>query len=212
LVLNLGVRWDYETGTEETHGLITNFDLTATAPVQPVFTAGINYDPISRNLNPALGSRGVKGLLSFVDGPQTGTTKNRFAPRFGFAYSLSDKMTIRGGYGLFYVPLSLEGTTIQGTNFSTSLAQSSQTGQVLLTSTGQITTFLSDPFPIGSTTALGPTPGTSLGNRTRLGQQVIAVEPEREAAYSQQWNLVFQRELLKNTVLDVGYSSADPNG
>jgi hypothetical protein len=205
LVLNLGVRWDYETGTEETHGLITNFDLTATAPVQPVFTAGINYDPISRNLNPALGSRGVKGLLSFVDGPQTGTTKNRFAPRFGFAYSLSDKMTIRGGYGLFYVPLSLEGTTIQGTNFSTGLAQSSQTGQVLLTSTGQITTFLSDPFPIGSTTALGPTPGTSLGNRTRLGQQVIAVEPEREAAYSQQWNLVFQRELLKNIVLDVGY-------
>jgi hypothetical protein len=206
LVLNLGVRWDYETGTEETHGLITNFDLTATAPVQPVFATGVAYDPFSRNLNPALNGGGVKGLLSFVDGPQSSTSKNRFAPRFGFAYSLSDKMTIRGGYGLFYVPLSLEGTTIQGTNFSTNLAQSAQASQILVGSTTlQNTTFLSDPFPVGGTTALGPVPGTSLGNRTRLGQQVFAVEPNRIAPYSQQWNLVFQRELLKNTVLDIGY-------
>lgn len=205
LVLNLGLRWDYETGTEETHGLITNFDLAGTAPVQPVFASGINYDPVSRNLNPALGTAGTKGLLSFIDGPQSTTTKNRFAPRFGFAFSINDKTTIRGGYGLYYVPLSLEGTTIQGTNFTTSLAQSTQTSQVVLTSTGQVTTFLSDPFPIGSTTALGPTPGTSLGNRTRLGQQVFAVEPVRDAPYSQQWNLVLQRELLKNTVVDIGY-------
>lgn len=198
LVLNLGVRWDYETGTEETHGLITNFDLNATAPVQP--NSAINIDPTAKALNPSLSN--VKGLLQFVDGPQSRTTKNRIAPRFGFAYSINDKMTVRGGYGLYYVPLSLEGTTVQGTNFTTAMAQSTQTSQVLLPPSGsQTTVFLSDPFPAG----LPAVPGTSLGNRTRLGQQVFAVEPNRKAPYSQQWNLVVQRELFKNTVLDVGY-------
>jgi hypothetical protein len=198
LVLNLGLRWDYETGTEETHGLITNFDLEGTAPVQPLST--VTIDPYVAALNPNI--RNPKGLLSFVDGPQSKTDKNRFAPRFGFAYSINDKTTVRGGYGLFFVPLSLEGTTIQGTNFTTGLAQSTQTNQVLLGSTtAQNTVFLSNPFPVGLPTA----PGTSLGNRTRLGQQVFAVEPKRDAPYSQQWNLVVQRQLFKNTVVDLGY-------
>jgi hypothetical protein len=197
LVLNFGLRWDYETGTEETHGLITNFDLEARAPVQP--RTDVAIDQFARQLNPNLAN--VRGLLSFVDGAQTETNKNRFAPRFGFAYSINDKTTLRGGYGLFYVPLSLEPTTIQGTNFSTALAQSVQTNQVLIGSTTtQNTTFLNDPFP-----TLPVPPGTSLGNRTRLGQQVFAVEPKRDKAYTQQWNLVLQRELFKNTVLDIGY-------
>ena len=205
LVLNMGVRWDYETGTEETHGFVTNFDLNATAPVQPAFAVGTTYDTIARTLNPSL-NNGIKGLLSFVNGPQSRTSKKRFAPRVGFAYSINDKMTVRGGYGLYYVPLSLEGTTVQGTNFTTSMAQSTQTSQILVGSTTlQNTNFLSVPFPIGSTTALTTAPGTALGNRTRLGQQVFAVEPKRDAPYSQQWNLVFQRQLFKNTVIDLGY-------
>jgi Carboxypeptidase regulatory-like domain/TonB dependent receptor len=204
LVLNLGVRWDYETGTEETHGLITNFDLNANAPVQPVFAAGTTYDSIARGLNPNL-NNGVKGLLGFTDKPQSSTSKKRFAPRVGFAFSLNDKTTVRGGYGLYYVPLSLEATTVQGTNFSTNLAQSNQAGQIVNGIVGQNTTFLSDPFPVTGTTALATPPGTLLGNRTRLGQQVFAVEPRRSAPYSQQWNVVFQRELFKNTVLDIGY-------
>jgi hypothetical protein len=186
LTLNLGVRWDYETGTDETHGLITNFDLNANAPVQPnSLPTGTTLDPYVSALNTSI-SGGTKGLLSFVDGPQSSTTKNRFAPRLGFAFSIDNKSTIRGGYGLFYVPISLEPTTVQGTNFSTALAQSNQAGQVVLTGT-QPTNFLSDPFPITATNPNGlpVPPGTSLGNRTRLGQQVFAVEPKRDAAYTQ---------------------------
>ncbi len=198
LTLNLGVRWDYETGTEETHGLITNFDLDAAAPLQAL--SSVTIDPQVLALNPNI--RNLKGLLSFQNRPQSETTGTKIAPRVGFAYSLSDKMTIRGGYGLFYVPLSLEGTTVQGTNFSTNLAQSTQTSQILNGSlTSQNTTYLSDPFPTG----LAPAPGISLGNLTRIGQQVFAVEPKRDSPYSQQWNLVFQRQLFKNTVMDIGY-------
>jgi outer membrane receptor protein involved in Fe transport len=205
LTLNLGLRWDYETGTEETNGLITNFDLNAAAPVQA--NSAVTVDPQVLALNPNI--RNLKGLLSFVDGAQTKTPKNRFAPRVGFAFSINDKTTLRGGYGLFYVPLSLEGTTIQGTNFSTTLRQSVQTNQVVSSGTGQWTTYLSDPFPTNPNPSvfnpLQVPPGTSQGSRTRLGQQVFAVEPERENAYTQQWNLVVQRQLAKNLVLDVGY-------
>lgn len=198
LVLNLGVRWDYETGTEETHGLVTNFDLNAAAPVQP--NTATTLDPFVLQINPNI--RNTKGLLGFVDGAQSKTRGQRIAPRVGFAFRLSDKMTVRGGYGLFYVPLSLEGTTVQGTNFSTGLSQSIQTGLIINGSTTQQnTTYLTDPFPTG----LPVPPGATLGNRTRLGQQVFAVEAERDKPYSQQWNFVFQRQLLKNTVLDIGY-------
>lgn len=198
LVLNLGLRWDYETGTGETHGLITNFDPKGTAPVQPLST--VTIDPFALALNPGITS--TKGLLSFVNGAQSETDKLRLAPRVGFAYSVNDKTTVRGGYGLYYVPLSVEGSTVQGTNFSTSMAQSTQTEQVKIgLTTVQNTVFFNDPFPTG----LPIVPGTSLGNRTRLGQQVIAVEPKRETAYTQQWNLVLQRQLLKNTVMDIGY-------
>ncbi len=198
-VVNAGIRWDYETGTEESHGLITNFDLNKSAPVQPLSTVAL--DPFAAQLNSALRT-GVKGYLSFVEGPQSRTSMGRFAPRLGFAYSINDKTTLRGGYGLYYVPLSVEVSTVQGTNFSTGLPQSTQTNQVLIGSTTATnTTFLTNPFPAG----LPAVPGTSLGNRTRLGQQVIAVEPYRRTAYTQQWNLVFQRQLMKNMVLDVGY-------
>jgi hypothetical protein len=198
LVMNIGVRWDYETGTGETHGLITNFNPDVLAPVQPL--SSVTIDPFAVALNP--GVRTPKGLLSFVNGPQSRTDKQRIAPRFGFALSINDKTTLRGGYGLYFVPLSVEGSTVQGTNFSTSMAQSTQTSQVLLGSTtAQNTVFLDNPFPTGLPTV----PGTSLGNQTRLGQQVIAVEPVRKTAYTQQWNLVLQRQLMKNTVVDLAY-------
>lgn len=192
LTLNLGLRWDIETGTAESHGLITNFDLAAPSPLagnvpQP-------SDPVVRRLRPNFTD--LRGLLSFVDGPQTRANRNRFAPRLGFAYSINDKTTLRGGYGIFYLPLSLEAPSAQSVNFSTTLTQTSSTTQV-----GPSTVFLTNPFPAG----LSRPTGTALGARTRLGDSVIVVEPRRRTAYNQQWNLVIQRELARNLVLDVGY-------
>lgn len=198
LTLNLGLRWDYETPTEETHGLITNFDVNAPAPVQ--VPQGAAIDGVTAQLNP--GIRNLRGLLAFVNGAQSKTNYDRFAPRVGFALSINDKTTLRGGYGLYYVPISLEGTTTQGTNFTQNLPQSSQTAQVNINQAGQPTTFLTDPFPGNIITAA---PGTSLGARTRLGQEVFVVEPERPNALNHSWNLVVQRQLAKNLVLDVGY-------
>jgi hypothetical protein len=198
LTLNLGLRWDLETGTEETHGLITNFDLNA--PSQLNAQVAMPADAAVRALRPKFND--IRGLLSFPGGAQTAANLNRFSPRIGFAYSLNDKTTIRGGYGLFFVPVSLEPTTAQGNNFTTGLQQSVQTGQIVPPGgTGAPTVFLTNPFPNGLPTP----PGSSLGANTLIGQDVFAVEPHRGNPYNQQWNLVLQRQLAKNLVLDIAY-------
>lgn len=195
LILNLGLRWDFETGTGEANGAMTNFDLLAPSPLQGAQTGTV--DPFVARVNPNIANN--KGLLGFVDGPQTKTNYDRFAPRVGFAYKINDKTTIRGGYGLFYVPTSIENPAAQGTNFTTGLIQAANQTATLASAASVV--YLTNPFPAG----IPAPPGRSLGARTRLGQQVFAVEPERENPYNQQWNLVFQRELAKNTVLDIAY-------
>lgn len=198
LTANLGLRWDIETGTAEKHGLITNFDLDAASQLAGRVPAPT--DRFVRELRPDFTD--LRGRLQFVDGPQTRARKNRFAPRVGFAYRINDRTTLRGGYGLFFVPLSLEPTTGQGNDFRTTLLQSPQTTQVVQPGTGaQQTVFLGNPFPAGLPSA----PGSSLGSDTLIGQSVFAVEPERPTAYNQQWNLVLQRQLAETTALDIAY-------
>ena len=192
LTLNLGVRYEIETGTGEANQLVTNFDFDQPSQLNGRTTAVT--DSFVNQLNPT--ATNLRGLLSYPEGGQTKANLNRFAPRVGFAYSFDNKTTLRGGYGIFFLPQSLEGTTAQGTNFTQGLVQSSQTTQV-----GGSTIFLTDPFPGGVQVATG----NSLGANTRLGDQIFAVEPERKNTYNQQWNLVVQRELAKNLVLDIAY-------
>ncbi|MCY7348955.1 MAG: carboxypeptidase-like regulatory domain-containing protein [Pyrinomonadaceae bacterium] len=198
LTLNLGVRWDFETGTEEVNGLITNFDPQAASNLRG--SVNTPTDPFVAAVRPNFNN--VSGLLGFPGGAQTKTNFDRFAPRIGFAYRLGDKMTVRAGYGIFFVPVSLEVPAVQGSVFNTSLIQSSQTGQV--TGAGTPTVFFNDPFPGGIPAA----PGARLGANTLIGRSIIAVEPKRANAFTHNWNLVFQRQLAKNLVLDIAYVGA----
>jgi hypothetical protein len=192
LTLNLGVRYELETGTGEANQLVTNFDFDQASPLNGG-TAAVT-DPFVNQLNPT--ATNLRGLLSYPEGGQTRANRNRFAPRIGFAYSFDSRTTLRGGYGVFFLPQSLENPTAQGTNFNQNLIQSSQTLQV-----GSTTAFLSDPFPTGVQVSTG----NALGALTRIGSDIFAVEPERSNSYNQQWNLVVQRQLAKNLVLDIAY-------
>jgi hypothetical protein len=201
LTLNLGLRWDFETGTENPQQLITNFDFDAASPIAGSVQARLNtitLDPAVAALNP--GIKNLTGLLGFPEGAQTKTNFDRFAPRIGFAYSINEKTTLRGGFGVFFLPISLEGAAALGTSFTDPVTQSSFT-----TGTGQVsssTVFLTNPYPTGVRTSSGST----LGSLTGLGTGLTAVvEPNRPNPYNSQWNLVLQRELAKNLVLDVAY-------
>ncbi|MBI1766251.1 MAG: carboxypeptidase regulatory-like domain-containing protein [Acidobacteria bacterium] len=187
LTLNFGMRYEYEKGLQERADHITvGFDPSAAFPVQP---AGL----------------GVKGGLLFagVNGAPTQQVrpqKNKFGPRIGFAYTLNNKTTFRGGYGILWAPAIFSlGPTVDGYG---ALGFSAITNMVT-SNDGGLTpaNYLSNPFPSG---LLKPT-GSSLGLLTQVGQNVSFVDQNRQAAYVQQYSLDIQRELPGNIALTVGY-------
>lgn len=201
LTLNLGLRWDYETGTAETHGLISSFDPEAPSHLKGLVSAPA--DAVVRALRPNFTD--LRGLIDFPDGPQTSYPKKRFAPRIGLAYRLGEKTVLRAGYGVFFVPYSVEQTSAIGNVFSVNVPQAFDNGQVRPPGGAAApTVFLSNPYPNGITQP----PGSSLGPDTLIGQNPVLVEPFRKNAYLQQWNFVISRQLAKSLVLDLAYSGS----
>ena len=109
LTINVGVRYDIPYPRTEHLDLYRGFD---------------RYVP-----NPAAGGRlgAIAGAAcqGGVCSPYKGLMKtdySNFAPRFGFAYAINDKMVVRGGYGIYYSPLlyndfgrgGLTGYAVQG--------------------------------------------------------------------------------------------------
>ena len=198
LTLNLGLRWDFETSTGESHGQVTNFDFTAPSPLNGKVAS--STDPGVLALRGSYAN--LPGLLSFVNGAQTKTHWNRFGPRIGAAYRVNNKTALRAGYALFFVPISVEQGTALGNVFNTSVSQSDATVQIIQPGgTATPTVFLNNPFPGG----IPATPGSTQGANTLLGQAITVVPPDRANPYNQQWNFVVQRQLVKNMVLDLAY-------
>lgn len=92
LTVNLGLRWDYEAPpVERFDRMVQSLDFAAASPIAAQAT-GLN----------------LKGAVRFanVGGAPSGSfipDKNNFAPRVGFAYRLTEKWLVRGGYGMFYL-------------------------------------------------------------------------------------------------------------
>jgi hypothetical protein len=88
LTLNLGLRWEQPQGYYEKFGRWANFNPTIT----------------NTNL-------GVPGALEFASPGQTfegDVDWSQIAPRIGAAYRVNDNLVIRGGYGIFYLPPTVQ--------------------------------------------------------------------------------------------------------
>jgi hypothetical protein len=167
LTLNLGLRWDYYSPYSEVADRWANFD-SDTATVKIAGVDGVD----SR--------AGVKRDF-----------KN-YAPRFGFAYQLTRKTVIRGGYGLFYNPngnggalLRLQrhvpfGPIYNQTNPDTALGRR-----------------VSEGFPAPPTIDFASAKNPSGG--------VIGVFPGYKSAYAQQFNLSLQQEVPGQTVVKAAF-------
>src|SRR5262249_2174718 len=90
LTLNLGFRYDIETPRTERFNQMTYFDPLAPSPINV----------------PGLNLRGAVQFAGINGNPRTefDTYYGQVGPRFGFAYNLLPKITIRGGYGIYYNP------------------------------------------------------------------------------------------------------------
>src|ERR1700716_3349748 len=213
LTLNLGLRWEHLPSSFGDARDLGNAwpALLQTVPIPPSsgtyagITVPSDYDP--NRMNPYTGQPFGPPPPGVVVRPNTGFYENAapwdsFAPRFGFAWQPGSKqshVSVRGGYGWFYQPLSDRGNA-QGTP-STNIEPLAQFIAVAGASNGGST--LQDPFP-GVTLGFVPrTPSSHLADRI--------VGPAFRLPKLQQWNLNIQYALSASSKLDLGYVGSHGN-
>ncbi len=186
LTLNAGLRYEYETGLQESKDQFTvGFDRDRAFPVQ---VPGLS-------LKGGLMYAGVDGYPTHQADPSA----TKFAPRGGFAWSLSPDTVLRGGYGLFWAPpqYPFPSETNMGTRGYTAVTSYFASADGGLTPAGSLT----NPFPAG----IEQPRGNAQGLLTGAGGDVDFVDQFSEPAYVHQFSLDLQRQLPGAMAVSVGY-------
>jgi len=164
LTLNLGLRWAYTSPLVEKDNRQSNFD------VAPPFGNGTGVQTLASDSDRALYEPYYKG----------------FEPRVGFAWSASDRLVIRGGYGISQF---MEGT---GANLRLPLNPpfffESNVNYDRTTGAGTTATGFAELVP-------GTTP---TGN-------VRGYSPDLRPQFTQQWNAFVEYRLTEGMSAQVGY-------
>nr|MBA3240711.1 TonB-dependent receptor [Acidobacteriota bacterium] len=193
LSLNYGLRWEYKAVPYEINGQLSN--LVGQDPSQAAPAGGFRFQTVGKNSdNPST--------------PLYNEDYNNFAPRVGFAYSPDFKdgliahltggpgrMSIRGGYGVFY-------DRIFGNLYRNSSANPPFSN-----------TYNEFPFAplqeIARPTTLGPI--TSVGNGAELAVNLFPNPGNNmfkqgwATPYTQSWNFGFQRQLGETFLVEADY-------
>ena len=105
LTINLGLRYDFFGLVSDLHGNQANFVPTGAPLGGPAYL--IPKGPNANNLSPSflslLTQDGINLAITNAYGGGLGNSqKTNFAPRVGFAYQVTSKLVVRGGWGIFY--------------------------------------------------------------------------------------------------------------
>jgi len=199
LMLSAGLRHEYfGPVTERFNRAVRGFDFTSVNPIDAAAAANYSRNPIPEI--PVGAFRSYGGLLfAGVGGQARGLwdpVYANLAPRIGLAWQLSERASLRAGYGWFFVPRGADRTPVIQTGFSraTTLVASEDYGRTFIAS-------LANPFPRGPLAPLGAAGGLM----TNLGQNVSFYAPRLEFGYAQRWSLTVQRELPGRLVVEIGY-------
>ena len=185
LTLNLGLRYDVETPKNERYNRLSRFNPTVASPLSAA--TGLN-------LRGGLEFMGVNG----VDRGQWSTDLNDVAPRVGFAWRVTPKSVVRGGYGIFYASTVGQGGLVGYGNDGFAV-----TNAMVTSLDGGITpaSYLSNPYPQG----LVLPAGSRLGLNSQLGQAIAPWSTSFPNGYTQQYNFSVQRELPLAFLLDAAF-------
>ncbi len=201
LTLNLGLRYERESGTTERHNrTLVGFDPGAANRVTGPATAAYSARPLpdlpASTFSPTGGPTFASGERRRV----FDTPDNAFSPRFGVAYTpgwLGDQTVFRGGFGVFYHTYGATG--VQQPGFS-------QTTPFVATLDGFLTpaATLSNPFPGGILAPLNDGQGLD----QNLGLGLTYTNPTVSQPYSRRYTAGVQHQLGRGMLFEVTYSAS----
>jgi hypothetical protein len=199
LTLNLGVRWEYGSPYSEQNNNISNFDPASQSvlTITPGAVAGNGITPV----NPG----GVYGKT--LVNPDLAD----WAPRIGFAYALSPRTVVRGGFGTGFVHYTRAGSgDILAINAPQ--AQFAAVTQIKPTTANHCSTPL--PAQIISTGSTTPScfvtadqgfPSGLVTSFNPATDNITWVPKNTRDSYVENYFFDAQQQLAKNTLLDIAY-------
>jgi hypothetical protein len=189
LTLNIGLRWEGNTGWSDVQGNIRSFDTTIT--------------------NPATNAPGAMWYASTHTNGRTSLQQavwNNWMPRFGFAYVLGTKTTFRGGFGMYTFPWNVDtyASCCLGAATAYSGNETDSTGNVspvvILSSSGNTNYQGSKGSAINSLYGLLPTTPQAYNG------QAVGFQPYKQpSALLKSWNFTIERQLAGNLTANVSY-------
>jgi hypothetical protein len=140
----------------------------------------------------ALAFAGLNGHGNTFEDLQADT----YGPRFGFAYRMNDKTVVRGGYGIYYAPVTMNGFQANSNyGFSTNPSVTD------LTNGRQAVFSLDSGFP-QSAVQLPPQISPTLEN----GTSVLYMNPKGVTLPRfQNWTFSIQRQITNSLMVDAAY-------
>ncbi|MEK7407134.1 MAG: TonB-dependent receptor [Acidobacteriota bacterium] len=175
LTLNLGLRWEQA------------------QPFREKYARWANFNPQVTNTQ-----YNLKGALEFLSGPGDSFERNKdwkeFSPRIGGAYRLANKAVLRGGYGIYFIPVGINYWSGTPYGFAPGYR-----GSNILTATGNLPRFNWDGgYPDNYV------PPTKDPNTLIWG--MVAIEPDSLfQGYAHQYNASVQYEFTPHLVVEATY-------
>ncbi len=184
LTLNLGMRYDLYLPRTEAHNNLSSFEPYINNPAAGNLPGAILFLGSGPNRS---------GMTSFAD-----TDYKDFGPRAGFAYELTEKTVLRGGYGIYYAPgndtAGLRGSQSYGFGFNASPVFAS-------TDSGITPAFNWDNgFP--QNFARPPLVDPTVANNSTAA---TIGRGDGRPPYFQNWSFGLQRELLPSLTMEADY-------
>ena len=216
----MGLRWENPGSFKENYDRLTTM-LPNVAQASNLTTA-CTSDPTCAALHPG----GIVGGLAYTNSPQYPSRDWQqlhwllFSPRLGLIYSLNNSTSIRGGWGMSYLPNTVafslgpyndpvnSTNTVQTTTTDGGITPAGQYGVNAGQGVGAFT--LQNPFPAGPSNPDGILP--PLGRKTDLtsfyGAGIQSPLPTGHFPYNEQWNASVEHMFGNSWMVEVAYLGA----
>jgi len=190
LTINLGLRYEHETGFYDAQNRISRYldlsnpipEMQANPPQIPANIAALRGSPYVFNGAWVFASSGHRSAFN--------TDPHTFAPRAGFAYRVNDKTVVRVGYARYVVPPVLSTSVLGGDTWYSGYGATTSVAPVLA---GVPQAFLNNPFP--ATNPLILPSAKTLGRYTNLGSAASWMQQDYHTAVNDRINVSLQRQL-----------------